>query len=424
MQNDMLSAPLVLLILGLFGALIQTHLELTRLKQRYQKYDALTSKEGFEQQLDSKIFLKQNELADLETQHTALATQTNELQRKLLNLKEDELVRSLDFYQPYYYFPEAKAYKDRLKQVKLEQKKMESDSTAVMSQREWTVEGDKRKGKKLIETHIKLVLEVFTKESKFAVSKVNSTNVQLKEKSISSVFNKLNKLSEVTHCEINQEYLDWWLRELQLTYEMKEKEREEKDQKRFLDEQRKREKKEQLAFEKARREAEEAEQREKQHQVAIEKVSRELEKALGQQRRELELQLKELEELRSAAQADKENAIQRGRNSNTGYIFVISSVRSLGHGVYRICMTERDEEDTYIRNLNPAIPFPFDIHFKVYSESISYTLGKLHERFSDCRVNQFNSRREFFHISLEEIEREINNISEETGLFKSIQRFD
>ncbi len=68
MQDSMLSAALILIILGLFGALIQVNLELTPLKQRLRKYDTLTSKEEFEQQLDSNIHLKRNELADLERQ--------------------------------------------------------------------------------------------------------------------------------------------------------------------------------------------------------------------------------------------------------------------------------------------------------------------------------------------------------------------
>ena len=75
MPDSMLSVPLLLMTLGLFAALIQAHFELAKEKQKLRRYSTLPSKEEFEQQLDSNIHLKQNELSDLEGQKEILRNQ-------------------------------------------------------------------------------------------------------------------------------------------------------------------------------------------------------------------------------------------------------------------------------------------------------------------------------------------------------------
>ena len=81
-------------------------------------------------------------------------------------------------------------------------------------------------------------------------------------------------------------------------------------------------------------------------------------------------------------------------------------------------MTKSGEPDAYIRTMNPYVPFPFDIHYKIRSEDASATIQCLHEQFNDKRVNIINERREFFKVSFNEIEQVIQKLDRETGTLR------
>ena len=70
---------------------------------------------------------------------------------------------------------------------------------------------------------------------------------------------------------------------------------------------------------------------------------------------------------------------------------------------------------------NPSVPFPFDVHFKFFSEDASDTLRQLHQRFNERRINKANERRDFFRVSLDEIFQAVEEIKKETGALKNIQ---
>lgn len=58
------------------------------------------------------------------------------------------------------------------------------------------------------------------------------------------------------------------------------------------------------------------------------------------------------------------------------------------------------------------MPFEFDIHAVVETEASRGLEHKLHQRFAKARVNKMNMRKEFFRVSLTEIQREIDNLKE------------
>ena len=68
---------LIIVIAALTTLLVREKREKNKLKQRYDRYDALISREDFEQELESSIDKKQNELEKLKVAKT-------ELLRKLL----------------------------------------------------------------------------------------------------------------------------------------------------------------------------------------------------------------------------------------------------------------------------------------------------------------------------------------------------
>ena len=84
---------------------------------------------------------------------------------------------------------------------------------------------------------------------------------------------------------------------------------------------------------------------------------------------------------------------------------VVSNIGSFGENVYKIGLTRRLEPEDRIRELGDAsVPFPFDIHAMVFSEDAPGLEQTLHRAFDDRRVNLVNARREFFAVSLPEIE--------------------
>ena len=64
------------------------------------------------------------------------------------------------------------------------------------------------------------------------------------------------------------------------------------------------------------------------------------------------------------------------------------------------------DPDDRIRELGDAsVPFPFDVHAMIYSENAPDLEQTLHHAFDSRRVNLVNMRKEFFSVSLSEIEK-------------------
>ncbi len=388
-----------------------------RLEKKLRRYDSLSSPEDLIIQLELKI-------NDLLSEEERLEIKIRSLQQKLSELTETDYLQSLSFYEPKYDFITSDDYQRRFDQVTLERKKMIKNKTATVSYKSWSIGEDEKKGKKMIDNYRNLIRDTFDIICESAISDARTSNVNRLEKKIRNKFERLNKLSEILECEITEQYLKLRLKELDLKYELEAKKQEERERNKIIGDQLKQEKKDREGIEKARQEAEEAEEREKQYQEDREKIRQEMTQAVGQQLEELERQNRQLERLIDKAKTDKEDAILRTIKLKSGCIYVISSIGSLEQGIYRICMTQRDEPDKYIKEMNPIVPFPFFPHFKVYSEDVSDTLKRLQQRFHTRRVNKVNERRDFFRVSLDEIDRAISEIANETGVLKNIQRFD
>lgn len=413
-------STLLLVALACCGFWIQMQQrEQDRLQKKLRRYESLSSQEELQRQLASNI-------DELLSEQERLSTQVRSLQEKVSVLTEEDYLLSLGFHEPKYDFISSDDYQRRFDQVTSERKKMVKNKTAAIcsSYKGWTVGGDEKKGKKLIDNYLNLIRGTFDTICDSAISEAKTSNINQLKKRIRSNFDRLNQLSNILQCKITEGYLNLRLRELDIKYEMEAKKQEERERDRIIRDQMAQEKKDREAIEKARQEAEEAEQREKQYLEEREKIRQEMTQAVGQRLEELERQNKQLEQLISKAQIDKEDADLRTRKLKSGFIYIISSIGSLEQDIYRICMTQRDEPDRYIREMNPIVPFPFFPHFKVYSEDVSDTLKRLHQRFHNRRVNKVNDRREFFRVSLDEIDRAISDIDNETGVLKNIQRFD
>lgn len=384
------------------------------LEKKLRRYDSLSSREETERQLDSTIALKRIEIAELEREKESLNTEIRKLQQKSRELDAKIYLQSIDYYESKYDFTSAGDYRLRLREIKLKQERMRKNNQAFFCRTEWKVGDSRREGKKMTNDLLDLIELAFENECKYASKEVKYNNVDSLINKIENTFKKINKLSEKTDCEISREYLNLKLLELDLKYEQEDKQNEEIEREKEL----KRQNKACEAIKNARQKAEEAEEREKLHQQELDKVRQEIEQvaqAEVEKRKQLELQIQQLERQIAEDISDREKA----NRVKWGYIYIISNIGSLrGRDVYRICMTNRSKPDEYIRDMNPAVPFRFDVHFKIFSEDVFDTLEKLHNRFNDKRVNEVNFRRDFFKVSLDEIEEAVKEIARETGVLR------
>lgn len=350
------------------------------------------------------------ELDELIRTKNSLTKQVNNLRQEIYSLEEEGNIQSFGFYEPKYDFITSEDYAIRLKQVKSEQKRMIRDGTAALCQTKLVFDDSEKKGRELTENFRKLILIAFNTEVGDVIIRVKHSNIKSSEERIIRSFTRLNKLPETTACEITQEYLRLKLAELHLEYEMACQKQREKEQ----EQERKKDDNERKVLAKVEDEIKKAEQKEEDYRRKIEDIRLAIQRVEGERRKQLESENNRLQHELERAQAETEQATSRYKARKSGYVYVISNIGSLGQDIYRICKSVR--EDDYINEMNPVLPFPFDVHFKIFSEDASDTLKLLHSRFQSKRVNLLNDRRDFFQISIDEISQAIDEINRQTGV--------
>lgn len=131
------------------------------------------------------------------------------------------------------------------------------------------------------------------------------------------------------------------------------------------------------------------------------------------QRARYELKLKQLEDQLLEAEARGRRAVSMAQQTKAGHVYVISNVGSFGESVFKIGMTRRLDPLDRIRELGDAsVPFEFDVHGMIYSDDAPALERALHVKCLNQQMNKVNARKEFFRVSLLDIQRHV----EELGL--------
>lgn len=184
--------------------------------------------------------------------------------------------------------------------------------------------------------------------------------------------------------------------------EYQEKKQAEKEEQQAIRAQIKEEEKVAKEIENARIKAEQEEQR---YQKEIEKTKAEAEQANGENHDNLMLKIQELEAKLQEAEANKERALSMAQQTKRGHVYIISNIGSFGDDVYKIGMTRRLEPLDRVKELGDAsVPFAFDVHAVIFSENAPQLEHDLHQMFDNRRLNLINNKKEFFKVSLAEIE--------------------
>ena len=115
----------------------------------------------------------------------------------------------------------------------------------------------------------------------------------------------------------------------------------------------------------------------------------------------LQLRLTEIEK-------NKQVIWDREQNTRAGYVYIISNIGSFGDNVYKIGVTRRFDPQERVNELGDAsVPFNFDVHATIFSDDAPALENALHKAFEHRRLNMVNRRREFFKVTLKEIEEEV-----------------
>ena len=267
--------------------------------------------------------------------------------------------------------------------------------------------------------YLKLELRVILEELRYkaqeeAISKVGKLMLRVQQmyedgnKTIlPTVLAFLGELEKIFIDAVKVEYL-WYLRKEQQRQEqiaLREKMREEREERLRLEEERKR-----VAEEEAKYAAEQ-ERLQAMREEAVAKAAAEKSQN-GEQSTETTEMLAEIDaqilkvETNLGEVAVQREEIAKRQNGKAGTVYVISNLGSFGPDVFKVGMTRRLEPQDRVDELSDAsVPFEFDVHSFIFSEDAVSLEAALHARLSACRVNKINARKEFFRISLDDIER-------------------
>lgn len=342
------------------------------------------------------------QIENLKIESDGLTESIKEKRNQIVELDESILLQDFGMYSPIYDFATSDEYKDRLDAIRTEQKNMILNKTAATCSRVWTVDGSTAQGRVMTNQNIKQILRCFNDECDMLISKVKFNNVTAYTDKIIKSFDALNRMNSKNAVSLSTTYLNLKIEELQLAYEYAVKKQQEKDEQRRIREQMREEAKLQKELEEARKDIE---KEQKHYSNALSKINEQLEKCDDVEKDVLLEKKAEIESHLSSLDKAMEDIDYRQANKRAGYVYIISNIGSFGENVYKIGMTRRLDPMERVDELGDAsVPFKFDVHALIFSDDAPALETALHHAFENKKVNMINGRREFFNVTLDEIE--------------------
>lgn len=363
--------------------------ELDNIEKAFKQKEKIENKK-----LDLKLKDKQKELDDK-------TKKLEELQNEIIHVEDELNLQSYGLYEPKYKFIDSISYKERLDEVRKEQKLMIKEKTAAVATKVLHVDGSKSKGNAFTNANIKQILRTFNLESEIIIGKVKHSNLENSKKRLQKSFDQLNRLYQREAVKITQHYFNLKLDEMYIAYEYELKKQEEKE---LLHEAREKEKEEKRIQKELEKEKKKFDKENVKIEKEIEEVKQKLTAAANEEKAKLEAEIKKLQEALNNNNAEIKKINEWKETPGAGYVYIISNIGSFGEGVFKIGVTRRDNPEERIRELSSAsVPFRYDTHVFIFSKD-AYELEKeLHERFDKQRVNKINRRKEFFKITIDDV---------------------
>lgn len=352
-----------------------------------------------------------NNIIKLKNDKYSVEDEINELKQQVIQLNEEILLQEFGLYTNYYNFQNSTEYINCLNENRDKQKYMLKNDTAA-TYTLFTLNGSTKQGEKLTKDMVKVTIRSFNSECEYAISKVKFNNIISIEKKINNAYDQINKLGKYTSIYISEEYLQLKIEELYLVYEYQQKKEEEKEEQKRIKQMMKEQEK---LIKEIEREEQKIEKEQKHYLNEIQKVNKQLSETkdqllindLSKKINELNSKIHELEE--------REVSLKQRLVNKAGYVYIISNIGSFGENVYKIGVTRRLDPQDRVNELGSAsVPFNFDVHAFIFSDDAFALENKLHKAFDNKRVNKVNSRKEFFNVTLDEIEEEVKKNYDKT----------
>ena len=368
--------------------------------------------------ISNVIAQKNNEVTTLNNTIANLNNTINQKQAEIICLDDEILFQSFGLYQPKYEFATSEQYKDRLSEIRNQQKALVKNGTAVTGNMGWTVNGNATQGKKMVKDMQKLLLRAFNSECDELVEKVKYNTFDASFKRMQKSCEAISKLGAIMHVSITQNYFNLKYQELCLALEYRKKKQDEKEEQKEIRARMREEAKLQKEIEEARKKI----QKEQTHyQNALVKIEKQLATASESEKQELLQKKAEIEENLIEIDKSIKDIDYREANARAGYVYIISNIGSFGENVYKIGMTRRLEPQERVDELGDAsVPFNFDVHAMIFSDDAPSLENALHKAFENKKLNMVNSRREFFNVTLEEIEQVVKQNYDKTVEFTKL----
>ena len=323
------------------------------------------------------------------------------LEKQIAVYDERLAFSELGMYEPHFEFTDSEEYKLRIHQVRDRQKAMISSKSAAICPTQWQVEGSVSKGQVMINRQTRLTMRAFNNECEAAIANVRWNNVVAMERRILASAAAINKENTSLNLVLSDAYVALKVDELRLTHEHRERLKSEKEERAELA-RAEREERKLLA------EADAAEREERKFEMLVERARKEAAAGDEQARRKIAV----LESALAEAHAKSERARAMAEMTRSGYVYIISNVGSFGDEIVKIGLTRRLDPDDRVRELGDAsVPFAFDVHAMIYSDEAPAIEAALHREFADRRINLSNFRKEFFRVSLDEVEEALSRVA-------------
>ena len=394
------------------------------------KIDEYVNKEN--ERYEEQIALKEEKIANLETEIKDLTIEYNETGKELLNVgkklalaQNTSLLIDFGYYEPEYNFETSGEWDKKLEAINNDIKRMLSfvkhaDNNRYKGEAAGYIievihmNESRSQGVKMQMATIKLLLRAFNGECDSFIARVNYKNITTLQKRIDASYTAINKIGKSSNMvSISDKYRDLKQYELAIVHEYQEWKQREREEQARIREQIREEERASKELEKAKKEAEKEARR---NAEALSKARAEVEGANEKQKEKLLNQIQELEK-RMQEMEEKSRYISQAMLTKSGHVYIISNVGSFGEDMLKIGMTRRLEPMDRVKELGDAsVPFPFDVHAMIRTSDAPSLENALHKHFEERRVNLENSRKEFFYVSLAEIQEELEILKDELNI--------
>ena len=343
-----------------------------------------------------------------------LQMQMNDLNREIQNLESEEIVISVSM--PFVEESITSAeYKSKYAINQQKEKEMIKNNTAVII-------NSNSKSKRDNNNAAKLILRCFNAEADSYISGITVKNIESVKNKIIKSYETLNKICSIISAEITNSYLEIKLNEADCMYGFVYQKEQEKLQQKAIREQMVEEEKVRREIE---REKEKIKKEESQFKNEIENLMKRLKGASEIEQKLYMDKIEELQEKLRQVEESKKDVLNRERNTRAGFVYIISNIGSFGENIYKIGMTRRLDPMDRINELSSAsVPFEFDVHAMIFSDDAPALETALHNKFDNKRVNMVNKRKEFFRVTLQEIEKVVKSEFNATVEFTMIAQAD